>query len=195
MTIFYLRFTLADNGCSGLMDYFFGVFFFIVFAISILLAYKATFSKRQAYDKKPEPITLTITLLTLAVLIIGRVFGEDFKGSKWIYAKNNQTFSSATLTLRKNGTFRVDISGADVGCYFSGHYQNQGDTILLDKNVIEQTHSTLATKYFLIDSLLIPVVDTSIKNDKFDTLYIADRLSGVQQAVLHKRGRPANNQH
>jgi len=78
-------------------------------------------------------------LLTLGVLIIGRVFGEDFKGSKWIYAKNNQTFSSTTLTLRTNATFRVDISGADVGCYFSGHYQKRGDTILLDKNVIEHS--------------------------------------------------------
>ena len=110
------------------------------------------------------------------MLIIGRIFGEDFKGGKWIYAKNNQTFSSTTLTLRKNGTFRVDISGADVGCYFSGHYQKHGDTILLDRNVIEQTHSSLATKYFLIDSLLMPVIDTTIKNRKIDTLYIADGL-------------------
>jgi len=85
------------------------------------------------------------------------------------------------LTLRTNGTFRVDISGADVGCYFSGHYQ-KGDTILLDKNVIEQTHSTFATQFFLLDGLLIAIVDTGIKNDdKVDTLYIANRLSGVQQ--------------
>ena len=155
------------------MDYFFGICFFIVFAISILLAYKATFSKRQAYEKKPETITLTITLLALAVLIICKIFGEDFKGSKWIYAKNNQTFSSTTLTLRKNGTFRIEISGADVGCYFSGRYQKQGDTILLDKNVMEQNHSTLATTYFLIDSLLVPVIVTSIKNIEVDTLYIS----------------------
>jgi len=132
--------------------------------------------------------------LTLAALVIGRIFGEDLKGSKWIYATNNQTFSRTTLTLRNNETFRVDISGADVGCYFSGRYQKQGDTILLDKNVIEKTHSTLATKYFLIDSLLIPVVDTSIKNNKVDTLYIADRLSGVQHSHLCKPGRHANNE-
>ena len=158
------------------MDYFFYGFFFIAFAISLLLACKAIFSKRKLYKKKPEPITLITTLLTIVVLIIGSFFGDDFKGSKWIFATtNNPNFSRTTLTLRNNKTFRVDVSYVDIGCYFSGRYKKQGDTIMLDKNVIARTHSTLATKYFLTDSLLIPVVDSLSKNIRVDTLYIADR--------------------
>ena len=172
MTYFYLRFSLADNGCSGLMDLFFGAVFFIFFVVSILLAFRATFRKRELYKNKPEPMILTVALITLSALIIGRVFGENFKGSKWIYAVNNKVFARQSLTLRNNETFRVDIGGADISCYFSGRYQKQHDTILLDKIVIEQTHSAFAIKYVLDDSLLIPVFDTTIKNKGFDTLFI-----------------------
>ena len=175
MTYFYLRFSLAENGCSGLMDLFFGGIFLIFFAVSILLAFRATFRKRELCKNKPEPIILTIALITLSALIIGRVFGENFKGSKWIYATNNKTFAQQSLTLRNNETFRVDIGGADISCYFSGRFQKQNDTILLDKTVIEQTHSAFTIKYVLHDSLLIPVFDTTIKNKGFDTLFITPK--------------------
>lgn len=148
-----------------------------MFAISILLAYKAAFSRRLSHKKRPEPITFTITLLTLAVLIIGRVFGEDFKGSKWIYAETSrQKLPTQNLTLRKNGTFRVDLNEIDFSCYFTGEYQKHGDTILFDKDVAAQTHSLLATKYLLSDGLLKPISDSNQRGVNFsDFTIIAKR--------------------
>lgn len=175
VTFFYLRFSLAENGCSGLMDLFFVGFFFIFFAVSILLAFRAAFRKRELYKNKTEPIILTIALITLSALIIGKVFGENFKGSKWIYATNKKNFTQQSLTLRNNETFRVDIGEADISSYFSGRFQKQNDTILLDKTVIEQTHSAFTLKYVLHDSLLIPVFDTTIESKGFDTLFIKQK--------------------
>ena len=173
MTYFYLRFSLADNGCSGLMDLFFDGFFFILFVVSIVLSFRATLRKRELYKRKPEPITLTITLVALLILIIGKAFGDDFKGSKWIYAETSrQQLSTQNLTLRKNGTFKVDLNEIEFSCYFSGQYQNRGDTIILDKDIIEQTHSLLTTKYLLLDTLLIPVNDNNRDSTKFGKFVI-----------------------
>ncbi len=83
----------------------------------------ATFCKRQSSNKKPEPITLAITILTLCILIIGKGFGEGFKGSKWIYAEaNTHELETQALTLRKNGTFNK----ASVVCDFiiNFYYKN-----------------------------------------------------------------------
>ena len=147
------------------MDLFFGAIFIILFTISIWLAFRATFRKRELNKGKPEPTTLTITLVTLAILTIGKVFGQDLKGSNWIYARANANkLETQALTLRKNGTFKVDLGHVDFSCYFSGHYQRHGDTILFDEDVIAQTNSLLTTKYLLQDTLLKPIIDTSQDN-------------------------------
>ena len=176
MTYFYLHFSLADSGCSGLMDLFFEGVFIILFAISIWLAYRATFRKRELNKRKPEPITLTITLVTLAILIIAKILGQDLKGSIWIYAKANaDKLDTQTLTLRENGTFKVDLSHVDFSCYFSGYYQRNGDTILFEKDVIAQTNSLLTTKYLLQDSLLIPIIQTNVDSTKFSKFVITSK--------------------
>jgi len=176
VTYFYLRFSLADNGCSGLMDLFFGGVFIILFAVSIWLAIRATFRKRETIKRKPEPITLTITLVTLAILIVGKIFGQDLKGSVWIYAEANAgKLETQTLTLRKNGTFKVDLGHVDFSCYFSGHYQKLGDTIILDKDVIAQTNSLLTTKYLFQDTLLVPLNDPNNDSTKFSDFVISSK--------------------
>jgi len=163
---------LADNGCSGLMDFFFGGVFIILFGVSLWLAFRATLRKREL-SEKPEPISLTIILATLAILIVGKMFGQDFKGNTWIYAEANaDKLETQTLTLRKNGTFKVDLGHVDFSCYFSGHYQKLGDTIVLDKDVIAQTNFLLTTKYLLQDTLLVPLNDTNVDNTKFNDFVI-----------------------
>lgn len=115
-------------------------------------------------------------MLTLAVLIIGKIFGEDFKGSVWISAEaNKDKLSSQYLTLRNNETFKVDLGHVDFVCYFSGQYQKHGDTILLDKDVVAQTNSLLTTKYLLQDSLLIPINQTKVDSAKFSKFVITSK--------------------
>jgi len=167
---------LADNGCSGLMDLFFGGLFIVLFAISVWLAFRATFRKREINNRKPEPVTLTITLLTLTVLISGKIFGQDFKGSTWIYAEaNTDKLETQALTLRKNGTFKVDLGHVDFSCYFSGHYQKLGDTIVLDRDVIAQTNALVTTKYLLQDTLLIPINDMNADSTKLSDFIISSK--------------------
>ena len=169
-----MRFSLAENGCSGLMDLFLGGVFIIVFAVSIWLALRGTFRKRGVNKRKPEPITLTIILVTFAILFIGEILGQDFKGSTWIYAQANANkLETQALTLRKNGTFKVDLGHVDFSCYFSGHYQKLGDTIILDKEVIAQTNSLLTTKYLFQDTLLVPLNDTNNAGTKFSDFVIS----------------------
>ena len=176
VTYFYLRFTLADSGCSGLLDLFFGIVFIILFAVSVWLAFRGAFRKREINKGTPEPITLTITLLTLTLLIVGKFFGQDFKGSTWIYAKaNTDKLETQALTLRKNGTFKVDLGHVDFSCYFSGNYQKLGDTIVLDKDVIAQTNSQLTSNYLLQDTLLIPIKDTNTDSTEFSVFVISSK--------------------
>lgn len=171
-----MRFTLADNGCSGLLDLFFGTVFIISFVVSIWLAFRATFRKRELYKGKPEPITLTIILITIATLVIGKIFGEDLKGKQWIYAEANaHALETQALTLRKNGTFKIDLGQVDFSCYFSRQYQKHGDTILLDPNIIAQTNSLLTAKYLLQDTLLIPLKDTNADRSKFSEFVISSK--------------------
>jgi hypothetical protein len=154
------------------MDFFFGGVFIILFGVSLWLAFRATLRKREL-SEKPEPISLTIILATLAILIVGKMFGQDFKGNTWIYAEANaDKLETQTLTLRKNGTFKVDLGYVDFSCYFSGHYQKLGDTIVLDKDVIAQTNFLLTTKYLLQDTLLVPLNDTNVDNTKFNDFVI-----------------------
>lgn len=168
-----MRLNLSDNGCTGLIEGIYIILLFILFAVTIPLSLMATFRKRQSHNKKPEPITLSITLFTFCVLIIGKGFGDDFKGSKWIYAKANiHELESQTLTLRKNGTFKVDLGHIDFSCSFSGQYQKHGDTIFLDKDVVDQTNSLLATKYLLQDTLLKPIIDANKNSIKFSQFLI-----------------------
>lgn len=176
MTSLYLRLNLADNGCTGLIEVMSTILLFILFAVTIPLSFMATFRKRQLYNKKPEPITLTITILALCVLIIGKVFGEGFKGRQWIYAKANiHNLETQALTLRKNGTFRVDLGYVDFSCFFSGQYQKYGDTIFLDIDVVDQTNSSLTSKYLLQDTILKPISDTKKDSFKFSEFVIISR--------------------
>ena len=158
MTFLYLKLNLADNGCWGLIEGMYTVILFILFAVTIPIAFGATLRKRQINNRKPEPIALTISILTLFVLIGGKFFGEDFKGRTWIYAETSrQNLSTQNLKLRTNGTFKLDLNEADFSCYFSGLYRQHGDTILLDKDIINQTHSLLTTQYLLTETLLKPI--------------------------------------
>ena len=123
VTFLCLKLHLADNGCWGLIETMYTVILFIMFAISNTVAFLGTLRKRQVNKEKPEPITLTIIWATFFVLIIGSAFGENFKEKKWIYAvSKHQNLRAQTLTLRDNGTFRVDLNEVDFGCYFSRTY-------------------------------------------------------------------------
>ena len=173
MTLLYLRLNLADSGCSGLIEYTYTILLFILFAVTLPLSFTASFRKRQLQNKGPEPITLTITLLTLFVLIIGKTFGEDLKGKQWIYAEaNTHNLETQALTLRRNGTFKIDLGHVDFSCHFSGQYQKHGDTIVLDKSIVAQTNSLLTTKYLLQDTLLIPIKDTNADSTKLSEFVI-----------------------
>ena len=176
MTFLYLRLNLADEGCRGMIEVIYTGFLFILFAVTIPLAFIATFRKRQSYTKKAEPISLTLILLTLTILIIGKIFGEDSKGKIWIYAEaNKDKLERQYLTLRNNGTFKLDLGYVDNSCYFSGQYQKSGDTIFLDEDVIAQTNSLLARKYLLQDTLLKPINDTKIDNPKSSEFVISSK--------------------
>jgi len=173
VTFLYLHLNLSDEGCWGLIEGTYTVLLFILFTVTIPVAFIAAYRKRQTHTKKPEPITLTITLVTLAVLIIGKIFGEDFKGSIWISAEaNKEKPSNQYLTLRNNGTFKVDLGHVDFSCYFSGQYQKHMDTIILDKDVVAQTDSLLTTKYLLHDNLLIPINGINADSTKFSQFVI-----------------------
>ncbi|NNV57543.1 hypothetical protein [Limnovirga soli] len=176
VTFFYLHISLDDDGCSGLMDLFFGALFITLFAVSIWLAFRAIYPKRELNKRIPEPISLTITLLTLAILIVGKIFGQDFKGSTWIYAEaNTGKLETQALTLRENGTFKVELGHVDFSCYFSGHYQTHGDTVVLDKDVIAQTNSLLTVTYLLRDTLIIPIKGSDKDSSKFSEFVIQSK--------------------
>jgi hypothetical protein len=162
VTILYLRLNLASNGCWGLIEVIYSFILWVLLAATFTLAIVATLRKRQSQKLKAEPATLTVIIITLLVLIAGMFFSEIFKGAKWIDAKSenyNAKPSSVDLTLRKNGSFTVYLKEADFSCYYSGKYKKSGDTIILDKEVIDKTDFKLATHYLLNEKYLTPIVD------------------------------------
>lgn len=170
LTFLLLKLNLANNGCEGLIEHLYRVLLFVLLAATLPLAIWASMRKRQPGTSTFEPVSLSVTLLTLLGLVIGLVFGESLQGSKWIYAETRQPYvSHQTLTLRNNGTFRVDTKEADLNCYFTGRYTRKGDTICLDKSVVDQVGHLLAPRYFVTDTSLIPIAasEDSLKQRGF----------------------------
>lgn len=176
VTTLYLKLNLADNGCWGLIEGLYTIVLYIFFVVTIPLAIWATLRKRQIKDGKPEPVTLTIFILTLSVLIGGKNFGEHFKGDTWIYAETSrQNLSTQNLTLRTNGKFKVELNEADFSCYFTGEYLKHKDTLILAKYVIDQTDSLLTTKYLVAGTLLKPISDKNQDSLRFSKFRIVTK--------------------
>ena len=141
------------------------LFFYISLLVTIILSLVGTFRKTQLLKTKFEPITFSITILTLFILVIFAFLPGHTNGEKWIYAENENSthlVSKQNFTLRKNGNFTVDLIEADFGCSISGSYLKKGDTILLDQATIDRTHpdSKMSSTYLMKSNELIPLFDT-----------------------------------
>ena len=171
VTFFYLKSNLAEEGCSGLIDLMVGLIFLILFIVSIFLAYKGCSNKHKLNNKRNfEPLTFSIIVITFIILLIGRIFGNRFKGEIWMSANSyqkNYYLENQELLLRKNGTFVITSIGADVSCFHSGKYINQFDTIILDKQTVEKVNNVITQKYFITSDTLQPIYDTTITKNRY----------------------------
>ena len=173
VTFLFLRLNLSDNGCSGLIEFFYNSFLSILLVIVIPLAFITAFRKRQSNNGKAEPFTLTIAILTTAILLIGIIFGDDLKGNKWIIAESaDNRLHRKILLLRKNGTYRVDNREVDFTCFYSGTFKQIGDTIVLNRLLYDQLSNFTQEKYLLSTKYLISLDTVQTPRNRYDTLEI-----------------------
>ena len=88
-------------------------------------------------------------------------FSGHTNGDKWIEAESKNLSDwqeSKWLTLRKNGNFTFSPNS---DCGFSGEYKKNGDTISLDKNIIDSSY--ISSVYLLKSNKLVPLSDTTNK--------------------------------
>lgn len=126
-----------------------------------ILAAIATLRKGQFDKPRPDPITLSISMITLLFIIYSMTIRGHRKGDIWIEAENknlNNWQESKWLTLRKNGNFTFS---PNADCAFSGGFRKTGDTIILDKNTIGINE--ISSVYLLKSNELVPLSDTTSK--------------------------------
>jgi hypothetical protein len=159
----YYKFDNPDKKCNVPIYAIIILFFFGSLLLTGILAGVATFQKRRFDKQTPEPITFSISLVTVLFIIYNLTFRGHTNGDKWIYAENkrlNNIFPSQDLTLRKNGNFTYS---PDSDCSISGEYKKRGDTIFLDKKTIDRVNGEITTIYLLKSNKLVPLFDTTNK--------------------------------
>lgn len=157
----YYKIENPDAICNGPISAVIMLVFWGFLLLTGILAAIATFKKKQFDKPTPEPITLTISLITLLFIIYSMAFRGHTNGDKWIEAENknlNDWQESKWLTLRKNGNFTFS---PNADCRFSGEFKKIGDTIILDKNIIDT--NKISSVYLLKANKLVPLFDTKNK--------------------------------
>lgn len=163
LTFGYCKLHNPDEQCEGLANIMIDLFFYISLLVTIILSLVGTFRKTQLLKTKFEPITFSITILTLLILAIFSFLPGHTSGERWIYAVNKDSLHSLSkqdLTLRKNGNFTVNLNEVDFGCSISGSYLKNRDTIILDQTAIERTNSQMTSMYLMESNELVPLLDT-----------------------------------
>ena len=163
LTFCYCKLYNPDEQCGGLANVMIDLFFYIFLLVTIIFALIGAFRKTQLLKTKFEPITLSILILTLLILVTCSFLTGHTNGEKWIYAANKKsihTLSKQSLTLRKNGNFTVNLDEVDFSCSISGSYIKDRDTILLNQAAIDKTNAQMTSIYLLKSNELIPLLDT-----------------------------------
>ncbi len=165
LTFGYCKLHNPDEQCEGLVNKLIDLFFYIALLVTITLALVGAFRITRLLKNKFEPITFSVTILTLLILIIFSFLPGHTCGEKWIYAENINPVhlvSKQSLALRKNGNFTIGLIEADFSCSISGSYLKKGDTIFLDRATIDRTHqdSKMTSIYLMKSNELTPLFDT-----------------------------------
>lgn len=162
VTISYCKLYDPNENYQGIAHSIFNGFFILLFLLSILLTLRGIIHKRRLDKTKFEPVTLSLTILTIIFLFSHHFIGNHTTGEIWITAENKnvkQILSKQYLILRKNGNFTVKSVEADFGCSISGKYKRLGDTISLDQTTVDKTNSKITSKYLIQKTDIIPLVD------------------------------------
>jgi hypothetical protein len=169
LTVYYAKHKLRTEGCDGFVEFFMYLILSFLIFFSLILCLIAIKRKR----KKPEIITLSITIITALGLIVVFIWGDKIHGHVWIKAQNinnRHEISRQRIMLRSNNTFRYDLIEADYSCFASGSYDIKGDTLNLDKETIQDSDGKFTTRYLLTKNFLIPIIDND--NLIYDSLRI-----------------------
>ena len=175
---FYLDLNLSEELCWGMIQSIGSIALLLGTIVAGVFALQLAFRKRQKEKMKFEPITLVIVLLTISILIVCRIWGDDFKGRIWLDAEvTNNAFpvQKHTLILRKNGNYKVQVNEIEWTCSYTGQYSIKGDTLILNNEIAKRADSNFIEKYIFSDDKLIP-----LKNN-LDTLKRPWRLTMINR--------------
>jgi len=161
VTFGYYKIANPDAVCNGPFSAMIMLFIYGLLFITGRLAAIAIFRKRRSAKLSPEPITLSISIIALSFIIYSMTIRGHKKGDIWIKAENknlNDWQESKWLTLRKNGNLTFS---PNADCGFSGEFKKIGDTIIIDKNIIDT--NKISSVYLLKADKLVPLFDTANK--------------------------------
>src|SRR5258708_19109533 len=85
LTSVYCKFHNPDEECQGLANLMIDGLFYILLFTTMVLAAIGVFRKRQLEKTKFEPITFSISILALLIMVIDSLLLGHTNGEKWIY--------------------------------------------------------------------------------------------------------------
>jgi hypothetical protein len=156
----YYKFDNPDEKCNVPIYAIIVPGFFILLVLTGILAGVATFRTGKSDKQTTEPISFSISLISVLFVIYNLTCRGHTNGDKWIYAENKKSksiFPAQDLTLRKNGNFTYS---PDSDCSISGQYRKRGDTIFFDKKTIDRVTGDITSIYLLQSNKLVPLYDT-----------------------------------
>jgi len=173
---FYIKLMLREEGCGGLIEILEAFAIFFTLLATGFIALLVSFRKRQTNTLKFEPITLSLTIVGIMVILFFRLSDHNFKSKTVLYAKDEmKVFFRHNLTFRKDKTYKAQIVGYEANCIFIGQYSISHDTIFLNNNISELSGKIFVEKYLHRDSKLIPIINSRDTSKNTITLVVEDK--------------------
>jgi hypothetical protein len=163
VTYGYYKVVNPDKYCNGPLSAIIILAIYGFLLLTGILAAVATFKKRHSDKQTPEPISLSVSMITLLFILYNLTLRGHKNGDIWINAENRNLQAGLEpqgLTLRKNGNFTFNPNS---DCSFSGEYRKIGDTIIFNKESNRKEIPEIASNYIVTSSKLIPLFDTTDK--------------------------------
>lgn len=155
------------GGCWGMVEGFYSLFLYLlggIFAFTVTIIAVIKFSRgKELFEFLP--VLFSVLLLISFFIYTKKAYKIDRESDAYIIA-GTKGLAEDYLFFSKDLRLVLLSRNIEQGCTYAGRFEKNGDTLLLDRNIVAIQPSLLQEKYLLNeDSTLIPVQNDQMQYD------------------------------
>lgn len=157
---------IIGDVCMGMVEGLLFLLFSVIYIVTLLLILVIPAIKKRPFNFYP---LVTTVLVIVAIFLSSNL--DKFESKTTLFATTRTgRVGECSLTLRQNGTFKIEIQEIEWSCYYKGKYEIQKDTLTLLRDDIQALTDSIFTDTYLID-----------QNKK--TLFPLDKIDFMQDSI------------